>query len=538
MDRMVSCKYILPDATGAKEHFMPLKERKKPEKRNETSTSEMGQRLKTRPFIFIGTIFILVIVVVAFVFVPIMVPAERGIGDFSFGYYNREPIRMVHGNFFHHAVLMRQHGQISANPDNMPLMHHIWHLGFQETVIRLGMLDEVRRAGFVVPDNLVDREIARRFQTEDGRFDAAAYRALDSATRMSIWRQAQEDLATWRHLQDVGSLRISSSEREFIGAMASPLRTFNAAIFPLSSYPDSQVAEHALANPAPFRATHLSRITANSESEARDILGRIQRGETTFEEEAAVSMQDVFTLGSGDLGMRFAFEMTSEIWNTQIREEIINLAEGEISDVVSVWLGAGMNVWGFYRANQSVSPADVSDPDQVQRIRNHIMSINRGIVEDWVIAEAVNFAAQVRERDFDIVAAEGNVLRRTFGPIPINFGNSTLFPSIAGAGVPEIQEAGENLTFWTEAFGTPLHTPSNYIVSGDNVIILFPIEETQAEAFETDPIESFYLSRVMEHLQFAHQVYFLTNERLSNNFDDTFYRMWGWRPPPQWFNWM
>ena len=520
---------------------MPSKDKKQPERRDDSGKSEMIQRFKTRPFIFIGTIFILVIVVIAFVFVPAMVPQGGGIEDFTFGHYNRVPIRIVHGNFFHQMQqgLARQHQQLLAeNPNDLRLTYQIWRVAFEETVIFLGIQDEMRRAGLVVPDHVVDREVARQFQV-DGRFDAASYRAMDNATRMNNWRQAREHIAVGRYLSDLGNLRISSNEAAFVGSMASPRRTFSVAMFPLDSYPDSEVISHAQANPDPFRITRLSRVTVGSEWEAQQILDRVRSGESSFEDAARTNSIDFFAEMGGDMGIRMVYELTPEIWDIEQRESVINLAAGEISDIVSVSMGWGASGWAFFRAEEALQAPDTSDPVQLERIRTHILTNLRGTVEDWVLAEAESFAAQVRERGFETVGAEGNILRRNFGPIPVNFGDSIFFGAVRNQGIPEFvihttdffgqpveQSIGANSFFWEAAFLTPLNTPSVPVVFGDNVMVLFPLEESYADESDVELIANFYQSRVMENLGTAYRGYFLTNARFDDRFDETFWRLW------------
>ncbi|MDR2397631.1 MAG: peptidylprolyl isomerase, partial [Spirochaetaceae bacterium] len=51
--------------------------------------AEFLRRFKTHPFLFLGTIIVLVIVIVAFVFVPAIVPSAGAQVDLSFGSYNK-----------------------------------------------------------------------------------------------------------------------------------------------------------------------------------------------------------------------------------------------------------------------------------------------------------------------------------------------------------------------------------------------------------------------------------------------------------------
>ena len=507
---------------------MASREKRPPGKGDESGRAEMAHRLKTRPFVFFGTIFILVIVVIAFVFVPTMVPQAGGMEGLTFGYYNRTPIRMVGGNFFHQRqqdlTRQRQH-QLTGSTDNPALIQHdmgvisqIWRDAFNQTAVNMGIQDEMRRAGFVVPSGVVDREMARLFQMPDGRFDAAAYRSLDTATRMSIWRQMQEDIAVRQYFSDLQSVRISSNEIAFIGAIASPRRTFNMAVFPLASFPDSEVILHAQENPELFRVTHLSRIILGTEWEARQLLEMVQNGLTTFEEAALNNSQDfAFAQLGGDMGMRMAHEFTAEIWDLQERESVINLASGQLSDVVSV----GTN-WGFFRAEEAVRPADTSDPLHLGNIRTHLTSNFPGRVEDWALSEAHRFSAQVMERDFEEVVFAENIMRRTFGPLPANFGDLPLFTTVIGTGIPEIQHASRNLFFWEAAFSTPLMTPSAPVVIGGNVLVLFPVEESYADDFDVGFIERDYPFWVRGALEEASGNYFLASDRFVDQFAQAF----------------
>jgi len=73
---------------------MAFKEKKKA---HDKADSELARRFKTSPLLFIGTFIVLIIVIVAFVLVPAIVPNSR-FGrdvDLTFGYYDKIPISYV-----------------------------------------------------------------------------------------------------------------------------------------------------------------------------------------------------------------------------------------------------------------------------------------------------------------------------------------------------------------------------------------------------------------------------------------------------------
>ena len=503
---------------------MASKEKKQPEKRDDTGKSEIMHRLKTHPFLFIGTVVVLVIVIIAFVFVPAIVPSARGMENLIFGYYNKVPIRYVSGNYFYKVQqsLTQQYQMPSPDdPSYFMIIQWIWRRAFEETVIYMGIQDEMKQAGYIIPEKVVDREVAKQFQ-ENGKFSASRYRAMDNASRTALWRQVQDSVVAGMYMSDLLSLRATSSEVSFVSSMASPRRSFELAIFPFNSYPDSEVISYAKANPALFRITRLSRITINSgEREAQQILDSVRNGVSTFEEAARTNSQDEYAEKDGDMGIRMAYELIPEISDEQAREGVINLSRGTISDLVKVSSG-----WAFFRTEEAVHQADTNDSTQRDKIRNYIMNYLRGQAEDWLFAEAEKFVVQVKETGFNNAGSDVYVTKHSFGPISVNYGNLALFTTVESLGIPELKNAGTDQLFWKAAFSTPIMSPSDPFVFENNVMVLYPVEESAADESTIQQIESYYPYRIRETMNQTYSSYFLNNEKLDDRFYETFQRLW------------
>jgi len=510
---------------------MASKEKKHREKADSkadsSDISEIMHRLKTHPFLFIGTVLVLIIVIVAFVLVPAIVPGEgvRGGGDLIFGYYDKTPIKYVVNNYFY-QVQQTLYQRQRPNPEDsnyMGTIGNIWRQAFEEAAIRIGILDEMKKAGFIAPENVVDREIAElsMFQ-ENGRFSSIKYRALDNSSRMNLWRQVQENYIVQTYVSDMENLKSASNEASFVAAMASPQRNFDLAVFSISSYPDSEVTAYAESHPEMFSVINLSKITiASSEREARQILDSIKNGSTSFEEAARNYSQDWAADRGGEMGLTMTYELQYEITDDKARADVINLGRGELSELVKVAAG-----WSIYRANEAVRPADFSDPSQSNRIRNYIMNFIRGIAEDWTISRAENFSDQVRENGFDAAIDAAGLAKKSFGPVPLNYGNSALMSSVRSSGVPELENAGDNQFFWKAAFSTPINSPSSPLVIGDNIIVLFPLEEISADENEIALIKSYYPYWISVIAEDSYRLHFLNNKKLDDRFLQTFYSLW------------
>ena len=507
---------------------MASKEKKPIEKREESTKSEIIHRLKTHPFLFIGTVVVLVIVIVAFVFVPAIVPSAQRGTELIFGYYNKVPIKYVPGNYFYNVQyqLTQQMRLSQDDPNYIAKLAQIWGEAFAETAVHYGILDEMKQAGYIAPEDVVDREVASMFLQEDGKFSGARYRAMDNNSRMNLWRQTQENVTAGIYTSDMMNMRISSKEAPFITSMNSPKRSFDLVSFPVYSYPESEIISYARSNPDLFRMTRLSRITVNSsEREARQIYNSVKNGVSTFEEMAKTNSGDMYADRGGDMGIMMAFELKYEISDDESRNRVANLARGELSDIIKVPSG-----WAFFRAEETSYQADLDDQIQQSKVKSYIMDNERGRVDDWFIAEAEKFIAQAEENGFDEAAGAGNLIKKNFGPISLNYGNAMPFGSLASSGVPELTNAGSNQFFWRLAFSTPLNTVSRPLVVGDNVVVLLPLEETGPEEDE-DFMEMFngYWSNWMQDVtNSSSRNRFLSsdNDKLENNFEETFMRIW------------
>jgi len=501
--------------------------KKRPEQKGE---SEMARRFRSNPFVFIGTFFILVIVVIAFVFIT---PAgaifgEMTGGDLTFGHYDRVPITFVPGNFFAQQYEMRLNqrqrevGQLSWEDE-----FRVWREAFEFAAVHTAILRTMQRAGYEPPAGVVDREMARlpMFRDENGNFSPALYRQLDENRRLSLWRQVQEDITRSRFHEDIEGLLVPSAEASFVGRMASTERSFEMAVFNVDAFPDSEHEAYARENPELFRMAHLSMITLRgNEREARRVRASIADGEIAFEEAARLHSVDGFADWGGDVGLRMAHELMFDLLlDMQAIDAALALAEGEISDVVRTPEG-----WVFFRAEADPSDADLSDPLAMGRVRAYMRRVARGRMEDWAVAQAEGFGALAREQGFDAaLAASPGVERRSFGPVPINFGNVNLFGSLASAaqGVFELAGSASNEHFWAVAFSTPVGSPSQPVVQGGSVLVLFPVSETEAHASEVDMVASnyahFWLGGMSGWLLHQHV---LNSPRLNDMFVETYFR--------------
>jgi len=166
-----------------------------------------------------------------------------------------------------------------------------------------------------------------------------------------------------------------------------------------------------------------------------------------------------------------------------------------------------------------------------EKVRSYIFSYERGRAEDYFIDRANDFIKEAQLYGFDYAASSNNLPKQKFGPLPVNYGDTDIFPSLASSGIYELQNAGKNEQFWKTAFLTPLKSVSQPITAGDNVLVVFPLEEVIPEGDTITKIEEYYTGNLARHTDEALRNYFLNNSRLDKRFEDTFGKMarnWGY----------
>ncbi|GHV43502.1 hypothetical protein AGMMS49546_25290 [Spirochaetia bacterium] len=525
---------------------MANKVKKQPATDENSSKSELIRRFKAQPFIFIGTIVILIIVIVAFVFVPAIVPSAGGGAsvDLNFGAYDKIPINYVPGNYFSQMyALIESNQRSSINENNSQFMgYQIWRQAFEETVVHTAILQEMKKAGYTTPKETVDLEVARQFQDENGRFSAARYRQVDNSTRMTMWRQAQERLTQNRYLMDIEELSRAPGEVTFIANMAARQRRFDGAAFSVTAYPEQEIIAYAAENPTLFRSLHLSRITINaSEREAQQVLASIKGGTSTFEDAARTHSQDGYAEQGGDMGIKMAYEFSSEGLDAGQQEQLAGLSRGEFSEIYK--LGSG---WAFFRAEDSAYAVDTGDQTALGKIRSYVMEFERGRIEDYYFKEAEDLAriaveieqnqtpvwsedengnrVRIGSTGFDEAVYQKRLQKFSFGPVSVNYGDVEFLPRLSSFSAAELASAASNDNFWITAFSTPLYTPSKPMVLGNNIVILYPLEESTAKEEDLEMVKTYYSYALSYFTEQSIHSFFLKSEKLEDRFIDTFFK--------------
>ncbi|MDR2924029.1 MAG: SurA N-terminal domain-containing protein [Treponema sp.] len=500
----------------------------KEKKKHEETDSEMLRRFKSNPLIFIGTFIVLIIIIVAFVLVPAIVP-EYGRGrniDLTFGYYDKVPITYVPGNYFSRYYKRVEDYQRSRGGEiNNFMFYQIWREAYEGAAVRTAILQEMKRAGYTAPEKKVNREVAAmpEFQ-ENGRFSPALYNREDANSRLAIWQQMREQIAEDHFRSDVTGLLKPGAEIDFIGKMEAVQRSFKMTVFNVDAYPDEEYEAYAREHSDLFRSVRLSMVTISSgEREARQVLNSIKNGETTFEDAARAHSKDMYADRGGDMGMKMFHELRVDIPEEETRGIVVSLAKGDYSDVIKTADG-----WFFFRCEEAAQEADLTDPAVMEKVHSYMRNFERGRMENWAIDLANDFIALAKEHGFDEALSMQGLQSRSFGPVPVNFGNVELFTKLPVESAAGLSDCADNENFWKAAFSAPVGQPSQWIVQGSNVLVLYPFEEIEAEASRQEAIASNYSAYWLEFIigQSMRQI-FLASPKMEDKFMDVYMRTIG-----------
>ncbi len=510
-----------------------IKPVKKAEKKADKSSAP--KRGIKNPFIYAGTVVILVITIVAFVFIPSMGGGASSGQAPSFGSWGGKQIKYTADSYFANQVsqineYLKQQG---LSEQNFQLYaYQVWRMAFQSAAIRTAIIATVQEAGFRVTEKGLDMSIAKNETFfEDGAFSLAKYNATPMATRLSIRNQTKEDLFVQRYYEDLYSLAPSSAELAFVASMAKPQRSMEYVSIPLSSYPESEVAAWVKGNAELFASLSLSRITVtSSEADAKKIRQQVLDNKLSFEDAAKSHSQDAYADKGGDAGQVFFYTFQGDFAKKEDAQAVAALPKGEVSQVYSL----GEKTWAFFKLNQETKSADLESKAVLQEARAYIESKERGSLESWALAQAATLVGGTDLNSFRRSAKAGGHPVSSAGPYIINIGNPTFYaynqqiPLLSSPGAsqdPALASLETDEAFMTALFSTAKGSVAKPLVLGDTVIVFAVTDTADATDDDTAMVKFAYPYFHQQALDSQAKDSLLKSEKFVDKFSDTFFKI-------------
>jgi len=428
----------------------------------------------------IASVVILIICLIAFV-----LPSTLGSGQNpnklpAFGKYNGKEIKYEQGTDFadyvsyYGQIFQSQYGKIEESA-----YYQIFNYAFNSAVTKIAYGDEVEASGYVVPKSLVNRELAKNFYDENGKYSAKLYKQTPAATVNELKADIESNLFSSRYYDDnFGSsterlgdqglygIKQSKAEESFLADYNKNQSSFNLAAFSLSDYPDSEKEAFGKNNTAKFNKYDLSLVICKDKSTADKVLSRLNNEEITFADAISEYSEKAYSDTEGKITIPHQYQIEKALVNPEDMAKISNLKKGETSEVIETNGG-----FAIFLANENSTAPDFTNKDTLAVVQNYLVAYENSIIEDYFTAKATDFANAVVTSDFDTACAEFNVTKQQVTPFPLNYGNVEIAGSVSTA-IPALSGADRNDNFLKTAFSLKENELSKPIVLNNNVVVL------------------------------------------------------------------
>lgn len=475
----------------------------------------------------IGSLIILLIC--AFVFV--ILPAFTGNAGNqekipAFGKYDGKEIRYEQGSDF--SDFVSQYGQMFQSYGQQidsSTYYYVFNYAFNATVTRMAYTNAVKKSGYVVPEEAINRQMRPYFNDENGNYSSKIYKQTPEATVADLRENVEDSLISSRFYDDhfaseteffdsfaLYGIKHSNAELDFLADYASNRRGFDMAIFPLSNYPESEKLAYANANADKFNKYDFSVITVSDKSTANTIAKRLNNEEITFEDAVSEYSEKNYSNTEGKLTYKYQYQIENMLANKEDLETITAAGFGDVTPIIET-----ANGYSIFKCDATVVKADFTNPDTVSAVSSYISTYESGMIEDYFSAKAKDFASAAKNSSFAKACSQFNVENVTIKPFPMNYGSVSIVDSV-DTSLNGLANADTNENFLKTAFGLKLNEISAPIVMNNSVIVLQYTVEDKVEGYD-----SAILTDLQKYDESTAQDAILNSPKLENNFMSVYF---------------
>lgn len=498
----------------------------------EEKTKKTGKSPK-KILISIGSIFILVLAAISFIFIPAM--AQGGGNKIPpFGKYNGKPIEYTpDSKMAYYMELYADQYKQQGREINDSTYYSILSNAFNSAALNMAFTDEVESSGYVVSEKAVDREMIPYFYDSTGKYSPRIFKETPDTQKIALRKNINENLIHNRYVNDVlgeeanqsvqtktnlYGLKKSSKEIEFIKKISGTQRSFNMAFFSLDNYPLTEVAKYVKDNADLFSKYNLSVINADTKDEATSILNKIKNNEVTFEDAVKELSTKTYSADDGKLFSDYKYELKNILETADDIEKIDALAANDYSEIIQF-----KNGYGFIRCDGEITIANENDEELLNDVLAYIKSNEAGKIEDYFIANAKDLATAATSDGLTKAANTFGAEVAEIPAFPINYGNNQLMGTVPSDIVSQISGAQYNEEFLKTAFSLKAKEISEPMVVGSNIIVLQLDEEITSADADGDTLSFMYPYYVTQFDQNAVNRFFMTSEKFENNLFDVYF---------------
>jgi len=438
-----------------------------------------------------------------------------------FGSYGNRDIVYTYNNSFGNAVNHALNNyDLDVSQDNQ-IYFFVRRLAWQEaynSVVYLTAIEHyLDQSGYQPSSRAIDRLILEftRYQT-DGKFDERLYSTASSEEKSNDRELARNQLSMSTWTRDIlDSQYHPKAQMNFLWDMAAQEHSYNYVIIPFSEFPEQRVIEYGQEKSELFTTIPLSRITVESEEEAKKLIAQYgEKGKTpeSFALLAQELSQDSYAEEAGSMG-ETEFYLIEELIGRENADAVYELKEGEVAGPFESEYG-----WIVFRTDGAASP--LKPIERVHDIREYMLKNELGIVEDAILEKANELRANASSADsfLSTMLREGFEVKKTYS-FPINYAADSLL----GGSPEDSDDSALNGTassdeFWKSIVGlTELGSISQPVVLNNAVGVFVLASSNHRE--RNDSWEETVKSEIVQSRQDDFSTAILNESEL---FDDRF----------------
>jgi hypothetical protein len=498
-----------------------IKKRKEPQQKDK-------EKSHRSPFLYYGSIIILVVVTISFIGVPVVSRIGRNGARLVFGSYSGRDIAYIRGNYLadqyeNIADRIRKSDQGGTLETQL---WQAWRYAFEQTVLHFAILDVAQKSGvWVSDDRVTDSLVESGPYTVNRAFSHEKYDATPRAERNAISKLRRETLIHAKYLQDLFLAEMQSpKEREFIKNMARVERRFSFVSYSFEDFPIEKTLSYGLANRDKFRKIKVSRITITSNrNEAEKVREMAIAGESSFADLARSYSKGYYADKGGDMGWQYYYQLQVLFESEEPLQAIFSLREGDISEIFE----SGSS-WVFFRCDSEPVSPDFKEEGLLDTVKDYVLSNEKGVIEAHFMAEAEAFRKRAQEIGFNKASIEKGL----FPPndteyFPINYMETFQQRRLLVRGQkdsPIFASAANNEDFFLKLFSLKEGEVSEPILLSDNILVMVLLDERERSEEDLESLDPYIDFMTSSSLERDLQSRIIDEDKLVDNFQETFFR--------------
>ncbi len=397
----------------------------------------------------------------------------------SFGSYDGKQIIYEPGTKFYKAAanIAQTRKNMGEEIDNNNF-YYVLNQAFKQTILDMAFSSAVKKTGYQVPKEAINRAILPAFTDENGNFSQRMYNQVDDATLASMKSNAEGTLIFSRFVDDyfgtpetnrfngqsLYGLKQSSEEAKFCAEMGAEKHSFDMVAFNTEDFPEEEAVSYGKNDAEKFIKYNLSIITIEDESSAKTVLKQISGNEITFEDAVSEKSKKYYSKSEGDLLSPLRYQILDILDSEDSMNEIVALKKDELSSVIKTKKG-----FSIFKCTGDSEAPDFENKDTVNAVLTYMKANEKSYIEKYYIDLANSFISQNTMMSFEEVAAKMNLERVEVPAFPINFKNVQLYDVPADNSI--IESLASKFDSYGKIFNLKMEELSEPIVIDSKVVV-------------------------------------------------------------------